>query len=1088
VASTLLLAAAALLVAAPAARGLPYLASPSWDTSGSAPGGLLGSVVSAAGDVNGDGFDDVLARSATGPSGAGAGSVQLFLGSPSGPAAGPSASPDWSFAGADPAGALGAAVAIVPDCTGDGRDEWLAGSPFEGEGRLRVWFGADPLPAPDSAPELEIPGPAAWGDSAFGSSLASAGDIDGDGLLDLAVGAPGWHAGEGADPDGLIAVLFGLPGTCFAPAPAGSDDASQLLAGDRDTLRLTGAVAPAGDVDGDGRADLLHADSFTDTLLLFLGSGSGLGSPPASTLSIESVSFAAAAAPAGDVDGDGFDDVLVGAPSWGSDDGGLGGRVLLYAGSASGLPSSPAWTADGGSWGWQLGASLLGLADVNGDGFLDVAAGAPGASDALSGFGSIFIYFGGPAGLPGFPSRLLWVPFGDAPTQMGAGSVLAAGDLDGNSHADLLAGAPEWNASETGSDGRLVAWFACQDCDGSGLPDAPDCFPGDPGSDDDDDSAASCPDDNPPDDDDDTGPDDDDATSPPDDDDSAADDDDFSPELPVDVDGDGYASSDCDDSDPDVHPGAVDLKNGLDDDCDGQIDEDDPGGCDCNPRGDRAELAALLPVPLLGFGRRRRGDGGAGFQEPSRWARTALSRMRLRLPLPRSPVAAALAEQTRANGLSPRSVLLREQATFIVAEPAPPERRAEAMVSLRRRFAPILRNGPLLLLSPREWEIFALGVAGRRIAETPGGDLPVSWGAPLPAPPPEPPVERRRRRIREALGGFLEMCHGQAGACDPAASAAAIRAILESESVPARFPPIPPSSASANEQHAALLGAVHATLGGEQAPDPGEPLDLRRGGDADPPASSLRSAAPLRALLRTLVLDLPRELRDALPSLLALPAAAGSEHGWRLLAVVADDAPLHEAARLHVRLRQHLALLDPRATRGAGLLDAGPWVLSSASLRALLVRRLSPRPLVRLAARLHSQILLGQDAVAAAALGPDFVPADLPVEASALLLASAACWGPAGSAAATRDLLFGAWPLLLHLARGGDPLAALPEVHAELAARTDPALARVGSTAARQPWGDPHTADRGRPGEFLRTWGPQLVRLQEVAVEALTPA
>src|SRR5439155_1575037 len=86
--------------------------------------------------------------------------------------------------------------------------------------------------------------------------------------------------------------------------------------------------------------------------------------------------FGVSVSTAGDVNGDGFDDVVVGALFWGDDQVGEG-AAFVYQGSASGLSTIPSWMADGDQSTAYFGSSVGGAGDVNGDGYDDVVVGAP---------------------------------------------------------------------------------------------------------------------------------------------------------------------------------------------------------------------------------------------------------------------------------------------------------------------------------------------------------------------------------------------------------------------------------------------------------------------------------------------------------------------------------------------------------------------------------------------------------------------------------------------------------------------------------------------------------------------------------------
>ncbi len=191
------------------------------------------------------------------------------------------------------------------------------------------------------------------------------------------------------------------------------------------------------DVNGDGYADVVIAApnaGGNGSVYVYLGSPTGLGTAPATTLSGTAGSFFGnAVAGAGDVNGDGYADVVVGAPSSASSTGG----AYIYLGSASGLGATPATTLispDGA--GSAFGFTVTGVGDLNGDGYADIAVGAPFAS---SGAGRVHLYLGGADGLATASSMTLTGPDGGA----FGDSLAAAGDVNGDGFPDLAVAAPK---------------------------------------------------------------------------------------------------------------------------------------------------------------------------------------------------------------------------------------------------------------------------------------------------------------------------------------------------------------------------------------------------------------------------------------------------------------------------------------------------------------------------------------------------------------------------------------------------------------------------------------------------------------------
>ncbi len=139
----------------------------------------------------------------------------------------------------------------------------------------------------------------------------------------------------------------------------------------------------------------------------------------------------------GDVDGDGYDDVAVGAPTF---DGDFEeeGAVFVYFGSDAGLPAQPDWTATGGQEGAWFGAAVAGAGDTDGDSHPELLVGAPHADLGIPDEGAAYLYKGGPAGLAGTAS---WHASGGQ-TAGGFGIAVAfAGDLNQDGYAELVIGA-----------------------------------------------------------------------------------------------------------------------------------------------------------------------------------------------------------------------------------------------------------------------------------------------------------------------------------------------------------------------------------------------------------------------------------------------------------------------------------------------------------------------------------------------------------------------------------------------------------------------------------------------------------------------
>ena len=346
----------------------------------------------AVGDFNGDGFDDlaiglpfesvgallaagsvhVLPGSATGLTAAG---DQLWT-QDSGGIAGSAAQPDQ----------FGAAL-VAADFNGDGFDDLAIGVPGEDVGGVDGAGGVNLLYG--SAGGLSNVGDQLWtqgtagvandpetGDQ-FGAALA-AGDFNGDGFADLAVGVPIEDLGAVADAGG-VHVLFGAAGGLGAAGDQFWTQDTAGIAGTAEAGDEFGAVLAVGDFNGDGFDDLavgvpeegLGVLSAAGAVHVIFGSASGLtnANDQIWTQDIAGVLGQAetgdrfgSALIVGDYDGDGFDDLAIGVPGEDLDDiNGAGGAVVLY-GSAAGL------TAIGDQFWSQDSPGVNGGAEA-GDGF-----------------------------------------------------------------------------------------------------------------------------------------------------------------------------------------------------------------------------------------------------------------------------------------------------------------------------------------------------------------------------------------------------------------------------------------------------------------------------------------------------------------------------------------------------------------------------------------------------------------------------------------------------------------------------------------------------------------------------------------------
>jgi hypothetical protein len=270
----------------------------------------------------------------------------------------------------------------------------------------------------------------------FGGSVASAGDVNGDGYGDILVGAAR-DSSVALDAGRAYLYLGGPAGPSLSPAwvSSGRDRAGALFGG---------SVASAGDVNGDAYGDIIVGATYRASMTptpgrahLYLGGPSGLPSTAAWCGVGEQADgrYGASVASAGDVDGDGHGDVIVGAPGFNTSNEGAG-RAIVYLGGPSGLPRAPAWTSTGRDVRHDhFGISVASAGDLEGDGYGDVIVGAPQANTSCF-EGRVYAFHGGPGGL-----RADWSWEGFDSCNYGA-VVASAGDVDGDGDGDIAVGTP----------------------------------------------------------------------------------------------------------------------------------------------------------------------------------------------------------------------------------------------------------------------------------------------------------------------------------------------------------------------------------------------------------------------------------------------------------------------------------------------------------------------------------------------------------------------------------------------------------------------------------------------------------------------
>jgi hypothetical protein len=426
-------------------------ASPSWTYENDEEGSLLGHGVASAGDVNGDGYDDVIVGASR--VGDNRGRVYLFHGS----AAGLDASPDWVQDGPQNFSLFGWSLAGAGDVNGDGYADVIVGAlqydvtGGENEGRAVVYHGSPT--GLDETPSWTVDGDDFRGQ--FGTSVSTAGDVNGDGYDDVIVGA--YVSDNGETDEGRAFVYHG--------GPAGlSTSADWSREGNEDNAWFGFSVSTAGDVDGDGYADVLvgaphkNGGGIVDSgeAYLYYGGSTGLSTTPAWTGGTSRVGaeYGWSVATAGDLNGDGFADAIIGMPKWYSSFDSVEGAVVFMFGSAS----SSVWLGGGFTFGVQDGARfghcVATAGDVNGDGLSDILVGTQRYTLTYVNEGQALLYLGETEALSASAD---WTDQGSSDFAYYGYSVSTAGDVNGDGFSDVVVGAPTYDGGET-NEGRVFVY------------------------------------------------------------------------------------------------------------------------------------------------------------------------------------------------------------------------------------------------------------------------------------------------------------------------------------------------------------------------------------------------------------------------------------------------------------------------------------------------------------------------------------------------------------------------------------------------------------------------------------------------------
>ncbi len=498
-------------------------------------GDFAGRSVSSAGDINGDGYDDIIIGAPEGASRAGEAYVVFGKEGGFGTTDGAgrqvidltslSAAEGFIIDGAGHSDRAGASVSSGGDINGDGFDDLIVGSLKGGSNRgaanivfgKESGFGTEVVTDGHARQVLDLSGlpPADGfivrgdrnGDEA-GFSVSSAGDVNGDGFDDVIVGAP--YGDDGSFDAGEAYVVFGkADGFGLVNLFSFSADDGFIIQGDESRDNAGFSVSSAGDINGDGFDDMIVGARWGDdgaflsgeAYVVFGGAG-GFGKEVVTSgqarqvIDLAELSAAEgfiiagngasdyagySVSSAGDINGDGFDDMIIGALN-GDDGGANAGEAYVVFGKAGGfgtevitsgharqvidltsLSAAEGFILQGAAMDDQTGVSVSSAGDINGDGFDDMIVGARNNDGGGVDAGGAYVVFGKAGGFgtevtaEGHPRQVVdlanliagegFIIQGEAAGDNAGQSVSSAGDVNSDGFDDLIIGADNSNAN-----------------------------------------------------------------------------------------------------------------------------------------------------------------------------------------------------------------------------------------------------------------------------------------------------------------------------------------------------------------------------------------------------------------------------------------------------------------------------------------------------------------------------------------------------------------------------------------------------------------------------------------------------------------
>lgn len=420
-----------------AGKAFIYFGGPSYDNlpdivlSGESAGDGFGSTVAGIGDFNADGYDDVMvAAPGNDAGGTNTGKIYIYYGG-----AAMNTFPDGIIYGTVNE-TVGSGMSSAGDFNGDGYSDILYSTPTSSNMTGKVYLLLGGI-SPDFIPDYTFTG--LFANGLFGESVACAGDVNADGFSDIIIGAPNDVVSPTTPGAAYLyygkAVLSNITRVTLSGLYLNYGDAFGKI------------VSPAGDVNGDGYSDFMISAPYSTLYAtnggcvhLFLGGASITGEANKIFTSLfNNDKIGLALSDAGDINGDGFSDIIIGAPLSSN----AKGKALLVYGSANpgtSITKTYGMTFLNAGDGGLLGASVAKAGDLNNDGYTEFLIGAPGSVSSNPN-GSVMIYQNSMTGTD--EPDIIFSPVNS--TSDYAAIVSSAGDFNGDGYGDVLIGSKNYS-------------------------------------------------------------------------------------------------------------------------------------------------------------------------------------------------------------------------------------------------------------------------------------------------------------------------------------------------------------------------------------------------------------------------------------------------------------------------------------------------------------------------------------------------------------------------------------------------------------------------------------------------------------------